>query len=123
MNNFFRSRNFLRFVKNKKNSNLISNFKINAFKSRCLDKIEKRSYISLTSSPQTAVSLSLNLITSGELSNLITAKSSLDFAENDDLNFIINEDLILENWYINLKFSHNIGQTCITKRSGKTLKI
>ena len=99
MNFFFRSKNFIRFIKNKKNSNQINNLKINNLKSRCLDKIEKRSYINLFSSSVHIDSLakSLGLLTSNGQQMTCTSTTKLSGLDVNDLKFILNEELIIEN--------------------------
>ena len=99
MNFFFNSRNFLRFIKNKRSSNCISNMKINNLKSRCIDKIDKRCHISLSNSTQSLMSIikSLNILTNSDMA-IVTSINTLMPLDNSDLNFIMNEDLVIDNW-------------------------
>ena len=93
-NYFYRSRNFIKFIKNKKNFNYISSLTIKKIKSRCLDKIDKRTLLSLNESSQSLISKakSITFMTNSEISSNKTL-----MLEDIDLNFIMNEDLALEN--------------------------
>jgi hypothetical protein len=74
--------------------------KINNLKSRCVDKIEKRSYITLSniSLSKNALANPLNFISNGGgILSLSTSNSSLSEIDSNDLNFIINEDLVRDN--------------------------
>ena len=97
MNFFFRSRNFVKFIKNKQNFNYISNLN-NRLKSRCLDKIEKRSFISLSeSSTLSSNAKSFNFLSISENNSSIISSNKI--FEEKDLNFILNDDIVFEKWY------------------------
>ena len=97
MNFFFRSRNFVKFIKNKQNFNYISNLN-NRLKSRCLDKIEKRSFFSLSeSSTLSSNAKSFNFLTISENNSSIISSNKI--FEEKDLNFILNDDIVFEKWY------------------------
>jgi hypothetical protein len=73
--------------------------KINNLKSRCVDKIEKRSYITLSNSSlsKNALANPLNFITNGGILSLSSSNNALSEIDSNDLNFIINEDLVRDN--------------------------
>ena len=100
MNFFFRSRNFVHFIKNKKNTNIITNIKISNLKSRCLDKLEKRSYISISNTSASTITLSksISFLSSSELTSIVPVNNTLLLSDNNDLNFLMNDNMVLENW-------------------------
>ena len=96
---FFHSRNFRNFVRNKKNISHISNLTINRLKSRCLDKIEKRTYISLQDSSKSLITCaqSITFLSNSDLASILSSNNTLSVLDNN-LDFIMNEDLILDKW-------------------------
>jgi hypothetical protein len=82
--NFFNSRNFLNFVKNKKSIRLINQTKINKIKTICSNVIENRTLIKLKNVSninksmllQTPFSLNMDLLTSESFETIELTDSS-----------------------------------------------
>jgi hypothetical protein len=74
--NFFGSKQFHHFLKNKKSFNIINRDKINRIKAYCLNKLETRAIVSIKNSTSTNALIQSTLINPLALSQIFLMKLS-----------------------------------------------
>ena len=98
--NYFGSKHFYQFIKNKKSIRFINQNNVNKVKAFCLNKIETRALVCLKNSSTSIVLSSLfsNLAISHILLSKLAKLKSMDIEGKiiylPDLEFIMNTDLI-----------------------------
>ena len=99
--NYFGSKHFYNYIKNKKSIRFINQNKINKVKAFCLNKLETRALVCLKNSSSSIVlsslfsnPLGISLVLLSKLSKLKSMDIEGKIIYKPDLEFIMNTDLI-----------------------------